>query len=116
MRAFFLAGLLSLAPACSDSDSESDSADPFAAERAFAQAHARAACALYDRCGLLDLYGSSLAGCTTDLEAATFTHVTTEDCSFDAGAGQACVDEFDAASCETSAEPGETACSAVCSG
>ena len=93
-----------------------DSADPLAAERSFALAHAEAACALYDRCGLLDEYGSSLESCTADLEAATLAHVTEDACSFDADAGEACVAEFDAASCEAQSETPETACAEVCSG
>ncbi len=101
-----------LGPACAEP--ASDSADPLAAERAFAAEHARAACALYERCGLLSYYGATLEGCLTDLETATFEHITEDGCSFDPDAGAACVTEFEAASCETSAGDAPTACSAVC--
>ena len=114
VRASVLPSLLALASACNRH--EADSADPFASERAFSAAHAAAACALYERCGLLADYGLTLEGCTEDLDATTFRHVTDGDCGFNAKAADACVAEFNAASCETSGASPETLCSDVCDG
>ena len=118
MTRMWTLGLLTLAAMGCGAEAPTDSADPYAAERAFSDAHARAACGLYDRCGLLEYYGATLEGCISDLDAATFTYVTEEDCAFDPSAGADCVAEFDAASCDvdTGSAAAPTACDRVCGG